>query len=154
MRSKPWLLRRVRFAPEGSLVDHPWTRDQRVEWSFAMAEPSRAFENASIRTRLSELGATAIAGSPVQFGFIAEEIEKYASVILSAKTQGTGSETLPKGPPDTFQAAQADDVSSLGVKADIALRASSLILTRTAYDHKRVRPLKLCVPKTSSELMP
>jgi hypothetical protein len=63
-----------------------------------MAEPSRAFENASIRTRLSELGATAIAGSPVQFGFIAEEIEKYASVILSAKTKGTGSETLSKGP--------------------------------------------------------
>ena len=38
-------------------------------------------------------------------------------------------------------AAQADDASSL-VEADIALRDRDLILTRSAYDHKRVRPLK------------
>jgi tripartite-type tricarboxylate transporter receptor subunit TctC len=44
-----------------------------------------ALENAGIRARLSELGATAIAGSPAQFGsFIAAETEKYASVIRSA----------------------------------------------------------------------
>ena len=45
-----------------------------------------AFENADIRARLAELGATAMPGSPVQFAtFIAQETERYASVIRTAK---------------------------------------------------------------------
>lgn len=49
-------------------------------------EVQAAFGNASIRARLSELGAFAISGSPAQFGkFIAEETERYAAVIRSAK---------------------------------------------------------------------
>lgn len=49
-------------------------------------EIQTAFGNASIRARLSELGAFALPGSPAQFGkFIHEETEKYAGVIRSAK---------------------------------------------------------------------
>ncbi len=49
-------------------------------------EVNAALENASIKARLSELGATAIPGSPAQFEkFIAQETEKYAGVIRSAK---------------------------------------------------------------------
>ncbi|MCA6113096.1 tripartite tricarboxylate transporter substrate binding protein [Bradyrhizobium sp. CNPSo 4026] len=49
-------------------------------------EVNAAFENAGIRARLSELGATAIPGSSTQFGaFIAQETEKYAGVIRTAK---------------------------------------------------------------------
>jgi tripartite-type tricarboxylate transporter receptor subunit TctC len=49
-------------------------------------EVQAAFGNASIKARLSELGASAIPGSPAQFGkFIAEETEKHAGVIRSAK---------------------------------------------------------------------
>lgn len=49
-------------------------------------EVNAAFENASIKARLSELGATVIPGSPAQFEtFIAQETEKYAGVIRSAK---------------------------------------------------------------------
>ena len=49
-------------------------------------EVNAAFENASIKARLSELGATTIPGSPIQFEtFIAQETEKYAGVIRSAK---------------------------------------------------------------------
>lgn len=49
-------------------------------------EVNAALENASIKARLSELGATAIPGSPTQFEtFIAWETEKYAGVIRSAK---------------------------------------------------------------------
>jgi hypothetical protein len=45
-----------------------------------------AFANVSIRARLSELGASALPGSPTQFRrFIMEETEKYAGVIRSAK---------------------------------------------------------------------
>jgi tripartite-type tricarboxylate transporter receptor subunit TctC len=49
-------------------------------------EVNAALENASIKARLSELGATAIPGSPTQFEtLIARETEKYADVIRSAK---------------------------------------------------------------------
>jgi tripartite-type tricarboxylate transporter receptor subunit TctC len=49
-------------------------------------EVNSAFQDAGIRARLSELGATVIPGSATVFGtFIAQETEKYASVIRSAK---------------------------------------------------------------------
>jgi tripartite-type tricarboxylate transporter receptor subunit TctC len=49
-------------------------------------EVNAALENASIKARLSELGATALPGSPAQFEtFIAQETAKYAGVIRSAK---------------------------------------------------------------------
>jgi tripartite-type tricarboxylate transporter receptor subunit TctC len=49
-------------------------------------EVNAALQNASIKGRLSELGATAVPGSPLQFEtFIARETEKYADVIRSAK---------------------------------------------------------------------
>jgi tripartite-type tricarboxylate transporter receptor subunit TctC len=49
-------------------------------------EVNAAFANASIIARLSELGASALPGSPTQFRkFITEETEKYADVIRSAK---------------------------------------------------------------------
>jgi len=49
-------------------------------------EVNASLENASIKARLSELGATAIPGSPTQFEtFIARQTEKYADVIRSAK---------------------------------------------------------------------
>ncbi len=37
---------------------------------------------------------------------------------------------------------QKDFCNSVCVKADIAVASIDLILTRSAYDHKRVRPLK------------
>jgi tripartite-type tricarboxylate transporter receptor subunit TctC len=52
-------------------------------------EVNAALDNASIKARLSELGATAMPGSPNHFGtFIAQETEKYAGVIRSAKIGG------------------------------------------------------------------
>ena len=49
-------------------------------------EVNAAFGNASIRARLSELGASVLPGSPTEFRrFIKEETEKYAGVIRSAK---------------------------------------------------------------------
>ena len=51
-------------------------------------EVNTAFGNASIRARLSELGASVLPGSPTEFRrFIKEETEKYASVIRSAKIE-------------------------------------------------------------------
>jgi tripartite-type tricarboxylate transporter receptor subunit TctC len=45
-----------------------------------------AFENASIRSQLAELGATTLPGSSAQFGaFIAEETEQYAGAIRRMK---------------------------------------------------------------------
>ncbi len=49
-------------------------------------EVNAAFESANIRAQLSELGATAIPGSPAQFGtLIALETGKYADVIRAAR---------------------------------------------------------------------
>ena len=49
-------------------------------------EVNAAFGNASIRARLSALGASVLPGSPTQFRrFIKEETENYAGVIRSAK---------------------------------------------------------------------
>jgi tripartite-type tricarboxylate transporter receptor subunit TctC len=51
-------------------------------------EVNAAFANASITARLSELGASALPGSPTQFRkFITEETEKYAVVFRSAKIE-------------------------------------------------------------------
>jgi tripartite-type tricarboxylate transporter receptor subunit TctC len=45
-----------------------------------------AFADPSISSRISALGASAMPGSPSQFGkFIGQETEKYAGVIRSAK---------------------------------------------------------------------
>jgi len=45
-----------------------------------------AFVNATIKARLADLGATAMPGSAAQFAtFIAQETEKYAGVIRTAR---------------------------------------------------------------------
>jgi len=50
------------------------------------AQVEAAFENPRIKAQLAELGASAIPGSPAQFGtFIVEETEKYAGVIRTAR---------------------------------------------------------------------
>jgi hypothetical protein len=48
-------------------------------------EINAGLADARLRTRLADLGGTALSGSPVDFGkFIADETEKWARVIQAA----------------------------------------------------------------------
>jgi tripartite-type tricarboxylate transporter receptor subunit TctC len=50
------------------------------------SEVNAGLASPRIKARLTELGASAIPGSPAQFGsFIVQETEKYAGVIRTAK---------------------------------------------------------------------
>jgi hypothetical protein len=47
--------------------------------------PSAGLADARLKTRLADLGGTALPGSPADFGkFIADETEKWAKVIRAA----------------------------------------------------------------------
>jgi tripartite-type tricarboxylate transporter receptor subunit TctC len=54
-------------------------------------EINAAFADPRIKARIAELGATALPGSPADFGqFIADEIEKWGKVIRAANIKPEG----------------------------------------------------------------